>query len=308
MSLAGKKVAVTGASGLVGGAFWRMAAGQGATVLRLVRDREHDGPESVFWDYSNGELDTGRLAGCDAVVHLAGETIAGLRWTQAKMQRIESSREESTRFLARRLLAMDSPPPVFICASATGFYGNTGDSLIDESAPAGDTFLAGVCRKWEEACEPLRQRGVRVVNLRIGMVLSLDGGGLPAMLPAFRKGLGGPLGDGGHWTAWIEAGDLANLISFCISNPNISGPVNAVTPNPLTNKTFTSTLGRVLGRPAVIPVPEFLLRAVMGRLADEVLLASCRALPSRLLKQGFNFAHPELEEALGYILSSSRID
>jgi uncharacterized protein (TIGR01777 family) len=301
--LSNKTVAVGGSSGLVGSRFCQLASENGCRIIRLVRSRELDGADAVFWDYRSGDLDPGRLEGVDAVVHLGGESIAAPRWTRAKMERIERSRVESTSFLAGKLCELGTPPPVFVCASATGYYGNHGDEVVDESTPAGDTFLAGVCRRWENACNPLRERGVRLVNLRIGMVLSAEGGGLPAMLPVFRLGLGGRLGDGRHWTGWIENDDLSRVITFCIGNQEIRGPVNAVSPNPVINREFTRTLAGIVKRPALIPAPAFLMKLVMGRMADELLLASCRSMPKKLLDAGFQFQYPELESALRAAIS-----
>lgn len=296
------KIAVSGCSGLLGTAFRALAGPKGWTVLPMVRNQRHSGGNTVYWNHKLGELDTQKLDGASAVVHLAGENIAGFRWTRSKKYRIEHSRVEGTAFLARMISEMDSPPPVFVCASATGFYGHRGDEILDEDKPSGSNFLAHVCRDWEEACTPLRNKGIRVVNLRFGMVLSADGSALKAMLPAFRLGLGGRLGSGDQWVSWIGIGDAARIIAFCLSGEKISGPVNAVAPNPVTNSRFTRILASVLGRPALLPAPAPLLRLLLGQMADELLLASCRAVPSRLLEHGFEFRYSELEPALRRLL------
>ncbi|MBW7995163.1 MAG: TIGR01777 family protein [Candidatus Glassbacteria bacterium] len=292
------KIAVTGASGLLGRAFRDLAAQSGCIVLPLVRDRRQAGSDAAFWDYRQGELEVEKLETADAVVHLAGDSIATLRWNRKKMRQIEESRVEGTAFLTRKLCKLDSPPRVFVCAGATGFYGDRGEEILDENSPAGDNFLATVCRGWEGACAPLREIGVRVVNLRIGMVLSGQGGALKTMLPAFRLGVGGRLGTGCQWLGWIELSDVARAIEFCLTTDEISGPVNAVAPNPVENREFTRTLASVLRRPAGFPLPAPLLRLLLGRMAEELLLASCRAVPTRLLDHGFEFRYPELEPAL----------
>ncbi len=304
MNLEHKKIAVTGASGLVGSALTERANKWGCKFVALVRSREHATDNAVYWNYRSGELDAQCLEGCDALVHLAGESIAALRWSRSRMEEIERSRLEGTAFLARRLSELAHPPRTFICASATGFYGNQGETVLDEKSPSGDTFLAGVCKGWEQACAPLEATGVRVVNLRIGMVLAGSGGALGAMLPVFRLGLGGRLGDGRQWTSWIHLHDLVSSIGYCLGNEKLHGPVNAVAPAPVTNKEFTRTLAVALSRPALLHVPSILLRLLAGRVADELLLASCRAVPTRLLHDGFVFKYPELEQALRAILKN----
>jgi uncharacterized protein len=302
MSLEGKTIALSGASGLVGSALTKRAAQWGCSIVPLVRNRALANNNTVYWNYSEGELDARRLEGCDAVVHLAGESIASLRWSRAKMEKIKSSRIDSTAFLARRLSELSHPPGTFICASATGFYGSRGPDILDESSPAGDTFLAEVCKGWENSCSPLLDKNVRVVNLRIGMVLSPEGGALSAMLPIFRLGAGGRLGDGCQWNAWIHLHDLVNSIGFCLNNEKMHGAVNSVAPEAVTNLEFTRTLASILGRPALLPVPAILLRLLAARVADELLLASCRAIPRRLLDHGFAFEYPILEQSLRSIL------
>jgi uncharacterized protein len=281
MILEGRKIAVSGASGLVGSALTKRAAQWGCTFVPLVRNRERATGDAIYWNHQQGVLDSRRLEGCDAVVHLAGESIATIRWSRARMERISSSRVEGTSFLTRRLCELSRPPGTFICASATGFYGDRGNAILDENSPAGDTFLAEVCNDWENSCSPLLKKNIRVVNLRIGMVLAPDGGALPAMLPLFRLGLGGRLGDGLQWNPWIHLHDLVDSIGFCLSNDKLHGPVNAVAPGPVTNGSFTSTLASILGRPALLHVPATLLR---------------------LLDNGFVFENSQLEQALRSIL------
>ena len=238
------------------------------------------------------------LEGIDGVVHLAGENIADGRWTEAKQRRIRDSRIDGTRLLCERLAQAEDKPSVLVCASAVGFYGDRGDEPLDERSARGSGFLAEVCEAWEEACQPARDAGIRVVNLRIGVVLSADGGALAKMLPPFRFGLAGKLGNGKQWMSWISLDDLVGAIDHALTHEEIEGPVNAVSPNPVTNAEFTSALGRVLSRPTALTMPAIGARVVFGKLADELLLSSIRAQPRALLASGFRFEHPDLETAL----------
>jgi uncharacterized protein (TIGR01777 family) len=242
------------------------------------------------------------LEGFDAVVHLAGESIAEGRWTEAKRGRIRDSRVQGTRVLADTLARLIHPPKVFLCASAVGFYGSRGDEELDEESPAGSGFLSDVCREWESACRPAVEAGIRVVNLRLGMVLSTRGGALAKMLPIFRLGLGGRLASGRQYVSWITLDDVVEAIQFVMATDSLEGPVNAVAPGAVTNREFTRVLGRVLRRPAILPAPAFALRCVLGQMAQELLLASTRALPRRLLEAGFAFRDPDLEGALGRVV------
>ncbi len=294
------KVLISGASGLVGGALSRSLAAGGHRVCRLVRRRPVDS-DSAFWDPAAGELDAGALDGADAVVHLAGENVAGGRWTTARKRRILDSRVAGTGLIARAVAVAD-PPPVLLSASAIGFYGDRGEEPVDESSAAGDGFLAGVCRRWEEASAPAAEAGARVVSLRIGLVLSASGGALKKMLTPFRLGLGGVVGDGRQVMSWIHLDDLVGAVEHALVTPDLSGPVNAVAPSPVTNRELTRTLGRVLARPVLVPMPAPVVRLVFGEMGTELLLASTRVVPTCLAESGYAFRFPDLESALRHEL------
>lgn len=293
-------VAVTGGSGLVGTALTHFLVSGGHRVTHLVRHPPRMGADEVRWD-PGAFVDTGSLEGVDAVVHLAGENIAG-RWTEEKKAAIRDSRLEGTRVLARFLAEMDRPPRVLVSASAVGYYGDAGEERLEEDAPPGEGFLAGVCRGWERAAMEAAAGGVRVVRLRIGMVLSPEGGALRTMLPAFRLGLGGPLGDGRQWVSWISRDDLVGIIHHAILDESLSGPVNAVAPHPVRNRELASALGRVLSRPARLRAPASVLRLLAGEMGEELLLSSARAVPAALEAAGYRYRHAGLEEALRHLL------
>lgn len=295
------RVAISGASGLVGTEVAAFLSTGGHEVRRLVRSRGGE-PGEIFWDPVAGEIDAAALEGCDAVVHLAGESIAAGRWTAERKRRIRDSRVDGTRLIARTLARLDSPPRLLINASAIGFYGDRGDERLDEGSAAGEGFLPGVCREWEAATDPAEQAGVRVVKLRIGVVLAAGGGALRKMQLPFSLGAGGPVGRGSQFMSWIALDDLVGAIHFLLRNDDVSGPVNGVAPTPVRNAEFARTLGQVLGRPAVIPTPPFALRLVLGEMADELLLAGNRIYPGRLEQAGFRFAFPDLESALRFEL------
>jgi len=299
------KILVSGSSGLIGSALLSNFSKAGHTVARLVRTGKMPSPGDVSWDPAEGRIDLASLEGFDAVVHLAGENIAGGRWTPKQKERIRNSRVKSTRLLADSLAALARPPRVLVAASAIGFYGDRGDEVLTEESPAGSGFLPKVCREWETATAPAAQKGIRVVNLRFGMVLAADGGALKMMLPAFRLGLGGPLGSGRQWVSWITRNDVLGIIQCAIADERLRGPVNAVTPQPVTQSDFSKALGRVLHRPAVMPVPAFVLRLMFGEMAEGLLLASDRACPSRLKGSDYRFLHPELDSALESTLRPS---
>lgn len=289
------KVLISGASGLVGSALARSLTETGHEVVPLVR---HSGEVGIRWDPSGGELDRVSLEGLDAVVHLAGESIAEGRWTQEKKARIRDSRIEGTDLLARSLSDLERPPRVLVCASAVGVYGDRGEELLDENAEPGTGFLAEVCRGWEAAADPARAKGIRVVHVRFGVILSGEGGALAKMLTPFRLGLGGILGDGSQYMSWIAREDAVGIVVHAISEDALAGPVNAVSPNPVTNREFTQTLGGVLRRPTIVPIPAFGARLVFGEMADELLLSSARVRPARLVETGYAFRFAELEGAL----------
>jgi uncharacterized protein (TIGR01777 family) len=297
------KICITGASGLVGTDLRARLVSAGHEVLRLVRRKPCAGDEAR-WRPDTGSVEA-ELAG-GAIVHLAGEGIAEGRWTAAKMQRIRESRVAATRLLCEQLAARDDRPETLICASAVGYYGDRGEALLDESAPPGSGFLPDVCRQWEAATEPARRAGIRVVNLRIGVVLSTQGGALAKMLTPFRLGIGGRLGSGDQYMSWIALEDLSRAIAHCLEDPALDGPVNAVAPEPVTNAEFTRELGRALSRPAVFPVPAAAARLAFGKMAEDLLLASMRVLPERLVASGFEFRYPRLDGALAHLLRDGR--
>jgi uncharacterized protein (TIGR01777 family) len=295
--------AITGSSGLVGTALRRDLEKDGLPVRRVLRGKAE--PPDVSWDPAAGKLDGSGLAGIDVVVSLAGENIGDGRWTAERKERIRASRVGSTRLLAKALadLPAEAQPSVLISASAMGFYGDRGDELIDESAPMGKGFLAELCRAWEDATAPAREAGIRVVLLRIGVVLDPKEGALAKMLPPFRMGVGGPQGKGTQFMPWITLADMVRIIRFVAREEGISGPVNAVAPEPVRNADFAKTLGRVLGRPAVLHTPAFALYALFGKeLVNELLLGGARLTPKKLVDAGFAFANPGLEGALRAVL------
>ena len=295
------KVAVSGASGLVGSALVEELKRWGHEVLRLVR-QEDVAADAVLWDYEQGICEAERLEGCDAIIHLAGDNVASGRWTTAKKQRIRDSRVIGTGFLARKVAALANPPKVFVCASAIGFYGDRGDDRLEEQAAPGSGFLSSVVQEWEEATKPLTKIGVRVVNLRIGLVLSGNGGALKRMLLPFRLGVGGVVGSGQQFISWIAIDDVIGAIHHCMTTESLSGPVNAVAPNPVTNHDFTKALGQTLHRPTVLPMPAFAVRLAFGEMGDELLLSSTRVVPTKLQASGYQFQAEEILSALQLVL------
>ncbi len=290
------RVLVSGSSGFVGSALLPLLSSAGHEVVRLVRGGGSVG--QVTWDPEAGGIDAAALEGLDGVVHLAGESVAARRWTTAQKRRIRDSRVIGTRLLCDTLARLTRPPRVLVCASATGYYGSRGDATLNESSPAGDDFLGRTCREWEAATEPAARKGIRVVNLRFGFLLGALGGGLKKMLPPFRLGLGGPLGDGRQWMSWAAIDDAADAVVFALTHEALRGPANVVAPNPVTNAEFTRVLGRVLSRPVILPMPAFAARLAFGEMADALLLASQRVEPARLRAAGYPFRHPDLEKAL----------
>jgi hypothetical protein len=294
-------ILVSGASGLIGQSLVPFLTAAGYRTSHLVRSNRQGEESEVHWNPSAGEIDAQRLEGFGAVVHLAGEPIAG-RWSAAKKSAIRESRVKGTRLLCETLARLSSPPRVLIAASAGGYYGDRGDEVLREESAAGSSFLSRVCQEWEAATKPAAARGIRVVNLRMGFILSPRGGGLARMLPAFRTGAGGRIGSGKQYMSWIGIDDLTRMILFAITTETLSGPVNAVAPNPVTNLEFTRMLGRVLGRPAVFLLPAVVVRLVFGEMGGEVLLASTRMEPARIESAGFQFRFPDLEGALRHLL------
>ena len=293
-------VLVSGSTGLIGSAVVSALEEGGHRVRRLTRSGGSS-ENAVRWDPSAGEIDAGRIEGVDAVVHLAGENIVG-RWTDAKKARIRDSRVRGTRLLAETLAGLPEPPAVMVSASATGYYGDRGNELLTEESAPGDSFLAGVGQEWEAAADPAREAGVRVVHPRIGIVLSTEGGALGTTLPIFKLGAGGKIGSGRQYWSWIAIDDVVGAIIHALREDSLEGPVNVTVPDPPTNAEYTRTLGRVLGRPTVFPLPAPAARIMLGQLADELLLASQRIEPARLKETGYSYRYPELEGALRHLL------
>jgi uncharacterized protein (TIGR01777 family) len=295
------KVAVTGASGLVGSALQPFLTAGGHEVLRLVR-RAARGEGEVAWDPARGEIDAPSLEGVDAVVHLSGENVASGRWTEARKARLRDSRIGSTQLLARTLAGLRRPPKVFASASAIGIYGSQGDRWLTESSPAVDDFLGRLAADWEAAAIPAAEAGIRVVRPRFGLVLSPAGGALGKMLLPFKAGAGGVVGPGTQFMSWIAIDDTVGALLHILVTDALRGPVNLVAPEPVTNREFTKTLGRVLGRPTIAPVPAFALRLALGEMADATLLSSSRVRPETLPESGYTFRFPTLEGALRHLL------
>jgi hypothetical protein len=291
-------VAVTGASGLVGSALRAFLTTGGHTVLPLVRRPLRDGERGVFWDPERGTIDAAALEGVDAVVHLAGENVGGGRWTSPRKEAIRRSRAEGTLLLARTLAGLARKPRVLVCASAIGIYGDRGDEVLNEGSDVGHDFLAEVGRQWEDAAGPAAAAGIRTVRARIGVVLSARGGMLERILPVYRMGLGGALGNGRQWMSWIALDDLVGILHHAIFDEALSGPVNAVAPRPVRQAEFARVLGRALGRPALARVPATVVRALAGEMGEALVLGGARVEPRRLLAAGFRHRHPDLEEAL----------
>jgi uncharacterized protein (TIGR01777 family) len=290
-------VVVTGATGLIGTALVERLRARGHTVRRLIHSPRRAAAGDMVWDAAGAGLPAGALTGADAIVHLAGEPIAH-RWTDERKRAIRESRVRATEQLAQEVRALDPKPRVFLSASAVGYYGDRGDELLDETSAPGGDFLARVCVEWEHATTPIAGAGVRVVLLRSGIVLSPRGGALARLLPIFRLGAGGPIGGGRQWMSWIGLADHVRAMEHALVTDSLHGPANLVAPNPVTNADLTTTLGRVLVRPALVPVPAFALRLLYGEMANATLLAGQRALPKALAASGFEFAEPTLEGAL----------
>ena len=301
---------ITGSSGLVGTALRDVLSAGGHETARLVRGapRSPNGPDttSASWDPETGRLDPDSVSGFDVVVHLAGAGIADGRWTARRKALIRDSRVRGTDLLARSLAAASRPPRVLVCASAVGFYGDRGDMQVDEGSAAGRGFLADTSRAWEAAARPAIDAGIRVAFLRIGIVLSPAGGALARMLLPYRMGLGGPLGDGRQYWSWIVLDDLVAVVLHVAATEELAGPVNAVVPSAVRNADFSSTLGRVLCRPALFRLPAPVIRLLLGEMGQELLLASARVRPTRLIDSGFDYRFAELEPALRHALSRPR--
>jgi hypothetical protein len=298
------KILVAGSSGLVGSRLVPALRTLGHKVVRLVRQRAQLDGGSAFWDPAAGQIDAAALRDCDAAINLAGESIAAERWSAKRKQAIQDSRIKTTRTIAQALAASEPRPRVLINASAIGFYGSRGEALLDESSsPGSGDFLSGVCRDWEAATEGAARAGVRVVLARFGVILSRDGGALAKMLLPFKLGLGGRIGRGDQYMSWIAIDDVVGAILHALNADALAGPTNVVAPQPVTNLEFTKTLGRVLARPTMFPMPAFAARLAFGQMGEELLLGSQRVAPARLLSSGYVFMFPQLETALRHVLA-----
>jgi len=295
-------VAITGSSGLIGTNLRHFLTTGGHRVIRVVRRRGQVGEASIYWNPETGEIDAEGLARADAVVHLAGAPAAPARWTDERKRVILDSRVRGSKLLARTLAEMTDGPRTLVSASGVHFYGNRGSEVLREEATSGEGFMAEVTRRWESALQPAERAGVRVVRLRTGMVLSPAGGALGEMLTPFKLGAGGRLGSGEQYMSWIDLDDHVAAIVHALYDDTLSGPVNATSPHPVTNATFTSALGRALGRPTVIPVPAFAVKAAFGEMGKELLLWGQRVLPDKLLSHGFEFSYESAEDSLRFQL------
>lgn len=300
------RIALTGSSGLIGSALLTRFAQDGHVMTRVVRNAGVQDPQhrTTVWSPASGIIDPGGLEGHDAVVHLAGEDIAAGRWTPTRKQAIRESRIRGTRLLCETLAGLAHKPRVLITASGIGYYGNhEPDHRVDETSTRGTGFLADLVRDWEQAAAPAFAAGIRVVHTRFGIVLSPRGGALAKMLPPFKMGLGGKVGSGKQVMSWIALDDVPSVMLHAMAHGSLSGPVNVVSPHAVTNAEFTRTLGRVLGRPTILPLPAFAARLLFGEMADALLLGGARVLPKRLEGSGYRFAYPDLEPALVHLLN-----
>jgi uncharacterized protein len=291
-------VLLSGASGMVGGALRQALIAQGVPVRQLVRGPTRAAGQ-IAWNPATvpAVRDAAKLEGCAAAIHLSGASVAGRRWTESYRREMTASRVDTTHALSETLAGLKRKPQVLVVASAVGIYGDRGDELLDESSQPGAGFLAELCRSWEAAAVPAVEAGIRVVHARLGVVLG-RGGALAKMLPAFRLGLGGPLGNGRQWMSWVSLEDAIAALLFALATPALTGAMNVTSPEPLTNAAFTRALGKALHRPALLPAPALALRLAFGQMADETLLASQRVVPSRLIAAGFQFKHAAIDEAL----------
>jgi len=298
------KIVVSGSTGLIGSALTKALNARNHEVVPLVRRRVSPGEHALAWDPERGTIDGAGLEAADVVIHLAGENVFG-RWSPAKKQRISDSRVKGTRLLSDALASLQRPPATLLAASAIGYYGDRGEEAVTEESAPGEDFLAHVSRDWEAATAAATRAGIRVVNMRIGVVLTTTGGVLAKMLPAFRLGLGGPVGSGNQYLSWITLDDIINAILHLLTNPALVGPVNMTAPAPITNREFARVLGKVLGRPAVVTVPAFALRMAFGTEGAAMMQGGQRVLPARLLASRFNFASQDVEHALRFLLAPS---
>ena len=294
------KVAVTGSSGLIGTSLVSFLSKKDIVVSKILRENPED--DDISWKPEDGDWNSAFTGGVDGIVHLAGESVASGKWTRKKKEKIRNSRIEGTKRLCEHILKLPTPPSVLVCASAIGYYGNRGVEFLNEGSSRGSGFLPDVCLGWEEAAESVSKAGIRVVNVRFGIVLSKDGGALAKMMTPFKIGMGGKIGSGTQYMSWIAMDDATSAIYHTLITESLKGPVNVTAPNPVTNKEFTNTLGEVLKRPAVVPIPAFAAKLAFGEMANDLLLASTKVAPKRLSDSGYKFQYPELENALKHVL------
>lgn len=292
-------ILITGSSGLIGTALIDSLSASGHTVFRMVRNRQNDEP--FYWQPNEGIINFDKSIDIETVIHLAGANISDGRWNEKRKQTIVKSREIGTKLLATTIAQLKNKPQLFISGSAIGYYGNTGTQIVDESNNAGTDFLAGVAQKWEAATKPAEEAGIRTVHIRTGVVLSADGGALKKMLLPFKMGVGGKIGTGRQYMSCVSINEVTNMIRFIIENESVMGPVNLVSPTPVTNFAFTKILGKVLNRPTIFPIPALAIRVLLGELADVVLLSSTRAIPKKLTDAGYQFIDEDLEKTLRQI-------
>jgi len=296
------KIAIAGASGLVGSALIPALTADEVAITRLVRHAPK--PGEIEWHPNQDQVTKQSLEGFDVMINLAGENLASGRWTDEHKRKIRDSRVNGTHLISEALAKLTTKPRVFVCASATGIYGDRDDEVLDEQSESGGGFLAGVCREWEKACEPATKAGVRVVNLRLGPILARDGGMLAKLLTPFKMGMGGKVGSGKQYISWVALADVVSAIRLAIADQSVQGPLNVVSPNPVTNEEFTKTLGHVLNRPTALQMPAFAARLAFGEMADEMLLVSQRVMPKKLVSAGFQFQFRDVEKAIRHYVVS----
>jgi uncharacterized protein (TIGR01777 family) len=296
-----KKILITGSSGLIGSYLGTYLSENENQIYRLRRLKKNISERTILWEPISGLIDPKRLENFNVIIHLGGENISAHRWSNLQKMKIKNSRVRSTRILTHSLISLKTPPDLLITASAVGYYGHCESDLLDENSKAGNLFLSEVCTEWEAVTKPAAESGIRVVNLRFGMILSRDGGALPRLLKLVKIGLGGVIGNGRQYVSWITLEDVASAIIHIINTNEISGAVNMVTPHPVTNRELTKILGQILSRPTIMRVPSIVLKILYGQMAQELLLSSARVYPSKLLDSGYRFKHPTLESALKFL-------
>ena len=297
------KILVSGSSGLIGKELVKSLENDGNEVILLVRNNINKEEKNIYWNYETQEIETEKLESLDVVIHLAGENLSTGKWTKEKKQKIFDSRVSGSKFLCETLSSLNNPPKVFISASAVGYYGDRNDEILTEESEQGKGFLADVCKKWEDASESLLKTDTKVINARFGIILSKNGGLISKVIFQFYMGFGGKIGSGKQYMSWIMLDDVINAIKHCISNSEIKGAVNFVSPNPITNLEFTKTLGILFGKMTIFTLPKFAVKMAFGEMGNELLLSSTRAIPENLIKTGFKFKCKYFENALRYVLT-----